>query len=531
MSAVLSPSPPEGRSAAASLAVRAARTLARTVQTLKFRLMLLVTGLLLAVVGLPVALFVHHLDRNYEEFSTTMLEVTTGFVYQHLTDGLMANDSLGIQQGMELLARDPRIRLLRIYGPTGTILYSSRPDEVRRNVYQLPGYERAHYAGAGHDAPSFTKAGNTYSHRHPILVEPQCVSCHAGEGTPLGTLDVVASFTDSQQLYTYAKQLSVTGGVLIIAILWLATNLLYEGQIEARLHRIIRGFDALARGRYDAKVEMPGRHELAVLADRFNRTVETLEAARRREEQFYQERLERADRLVTLGEIAAEIAHEVNNPTGIIRARAELLRDDLEAADPGSESARELDTIVQQTERIADITKSILHYARKHPQRFAAVDLREVVRRSAALMQPRAKKCRVELVLDLPAAPAVVRGSLTQLEQVFCNLLNNSLDAMQDRGGRVEVAVAPDPEAPGRWRVRYQDDGPGVPPPFRHEVFSPFFTTKQDGKGTGLGLFIARNIVAGHAGRLTLDAGYDAGARFWIELDEYPDHYPEQDDA
>src|SRR5690606_25330140 len=139
-------------------------------------------------------------------------EVTTGFVYRHLADALVADDSVGVQRSLEQLAGDPRIRLLRIYDPSGTIVYSSRPQEVRQNVYRMPDYERAHYAGADHDVPSFTKVGNTYSHRHPLLAEPACAGCHGPVGTPVGTLDVVASFTDSEQLYTYAKQLSVTGG-------------------------------------------------------------------------------------------------------------------------------------------------------------------------------------------------------------------------------------------------------------------------------------------------------------------------------
>ncbi|NIV98547.1 hypothetical protein GWN26_05130, partial [Candidatus Saccharibacteria bacterium] len=94
-------------------------------------------------------------------------------------------------------------------------------------------------------------------------------------------------------------------------------------QIEARLKKIIYGFNELARGNFNFKIKMPGRHELAMLSEKFNQTTEKLQEAKSREEQFMQENLQRADRLVTLGEVAAEIAHEVNNPAGIILTRAE----------------------------------------------------------------------------------------------------------------------------------------------------------------------------------------------------------------
>ena len=107
-------------------------------------------------------------------------------------------------------------------------------------------------------------------------------------------------------------------------------NFLYQSQIESRLLKILNGFDELAKGNFKSKIQMSGRHELAKLAEKFNDTVEKLKGARKKEEQFYQEKLERADRLITLGEVAAEIAHEVNNPAGIILTRAELIKDEME---------------------------------------------------------------------------------------------------------------------------------------------------------------------------------------------------------
>lgn len=500
------------------------KILARLVQgtrTLKFRLMLLITGVLLLVVGLPVGLFVYHLDKNYYDFSTDVLEITSELAYQYILDGMMRNDSTAVQHNLELLALEPRIQLLRIYRPSGTILYSSHKPEIQQNVYHLT--DRAYFNRSGGQIESFTRDGNTFAHHHPIHIENQCASCHTDEGSVIAFMDVHARFTDSEQLYLYTKQISITGGILIIVILWVTTNLLYEGQIGARLVTLLRGFDELARENFNFRIDMPGRHELALLAARFNKTVEQLKAARKREEDAYQEKLERADRLVTVGEIAAEIAHEVNNPAGIILTRAEFIKEELEEQDPGWRYGQDLDIIVQQTERIADITRSILHFARKPSHGFAALDLNEVVRHAVKTMQPRIRKCQAAIALTLPDERASVWGSFSQLEQVFCNLINNSLDAMPAAKGRIEITIrlfaTANPEKPA-YQVLYQDNGPGIPADLEDDIFSPFFTTKEDGKGTGLGLFIARNIISQHRSSITHLRNGEEGACFTIELEQ-----------
>jgi len=493
--------------------------LAQGMRTLKFRLMLLITGVLLLVVGMPVALFVYHLDKNYYDFSTDMLEITSGLAYQYILDGMMRNDSTAIQQNLELLALEPRIQLLRLYRPSGMVLYSSHREEIQHNVYQLT--DRVYINRNGNQIEAFTKVGNIFAHHHPIRIQKQCTSCHSNEGSVVAYLDVHARFTDSEQIYLYTKHLSVTGGILIIVILWIATNLLYQEQIGERLLTLLRGFDELARENFNFRINMAGGHELALLANRFNKTVEKLKAARKKEEGFYQEQLERADRLVTLGEIAAEIAHEVNNPAGIILTRAEFVKDEMEEHNPGCRYGQDLDIIVQQTERIADVTRNILHYARKPTHSFAATDLNEVVRHAVKILQPRIKKRRAAVTLTLPGEPATIWGNFSQLEQVFCNLINNSLDAIPDGKGRIEICfLTGNPDKP-TYRVLYQDNGPGIPLELGDDIFAPFFTTKEDGKGTGLGLFIARNIVNHHGGRMTLQASTGQGARFIIELERY----------
>ncbi|UCF64316.1 MAG: HAMP domain-containing protein, partial [bacterium] len=326
--------------------------------SLKFRLMVLISLMLLIVVGLPVGFFVYQLDKNYEEFSINLIEMASQVVYQFVYDGMMNNDSLEIQQNLQLLSKDPSIELVRIYRPNGLVLYSSKEEEIRKDIRNLVNNTLFFSRGSG-EVETFVKLDNLYSHHHPIYVSEECASCHTNPGSLIAILEVHAGFTSSEQIYDTSKNLAIFGGLIIIVILWLLLNLLYQSQVESRLKLIMRGFEKLSAGNFSSKINMPGKHELAILAGKFNEMIDNLKNARSREDNLLQERLQRADRLVTLGEVAAVIAHEVNNPAGIILTRAEYLKESIAEQDPNNSCLSDLDMIIKQTEKIADTTRSI----------------------------------------------------------------------------------------------------------------------------------------------------------------------------
>jgi len=498
------------------------RFLQERFNSLKFRLMLLISLMLLIVVGLPVGFFVYQLDKNYEEFSINLIETASQVVYQFIYDGMMSNDSLEIQDNLELLSLDPSIELVRLYRPSGKVLYSSDRGEIRKNMAVLTN-DFDSLSGASREIESFVKLGNVYSHHHPIYISSECAPCHNNVGSLIAILDVHAGFTTSDQIYRTSKNLAIFGGLIIIIILWILLNLLYQSQVESRLKIIMNGFEKLSSGDFNVKVQMPGNHELAVLSNKFNQMVENLKNSRKREDNFMQEKLQRADRLVTLGEVAAVIAHEVNNPAGIILSRAEFLKELVQEKNGQSELIKDLDMIIQQTEKIADTTHSILHYSRKLPHSFSETDLKKVVRHSQKILDPRLRKTGITTKIDLPSEPALIWGNANQLEQVFCNLINNSVDFLKPNEGfiRIQIEKIKQGKQVKGYRIIHQDNGPGIPVEYHDKIFSPFFTTKEKDKGTGLGLFIVKNIISNHRGTIKLEEDRSTGARFIIELEAF----------
>ena len=257
-------------------------------QTLKFRLMLLISITLLLVVGVPLGFLIHQLDENYRTFSTNMMETTSQLVYQSTYEGMVTNNPEMIQRALETMSKEPNIELLRIYRPSGEILFSSRKAEINSNIFDQKD-EVFLDPNSRKTQETFVRINNTYAHLHPIYVQEECLTCHQNKGSLIAVMDVQVGLTQQENLYSSAKQLTIIGALVIVLILWIILNFLYHGQIESRLRVIINGFNELSRGNLDTRIDMPGRHELAMLAQEFNETVSKLKTAKENEDQLVQE--------------------------------------------------------------------------------------------------------------------------------------------------------------------------------------------------------------------------------------------------
>ena len=237
------------------------------------------------------------------------------------------------------------------------------------------------------------------------------------------------------------------------------------------------------------------------------------------ERKVMEARVIKAERLSSVGALAAGVAHEINNPLGIINLFAQRL---LEKAKKGEIDVDKLEKIVEQGRRVAAITRNLLDFARAAPTRFSPFDAGEVVRSTCALVSDRARNGEIELKLEIADDLPRIVGNGQQIAQVVLNLLLNAIHAV-GRGGRVVVRVAATPTSrlptAGRAvRVTVEDSGPGIPPEALPRLFEPFFTTKAPGEGTGLGLSVSWGILKEHHGAIFAGNRPEGGARFEFEL-------------
>ncbi len=219
------------------------------------------------------------------------------------------------------------------------------------------------------------------------------------------------------------------------------------------------------------------------------------------EVQSLESQLVRAEKLATVGVLAAGIAHEIGTPLGVVRARAEYLAGKLGA---DSSLAAGAQVIVDQIDRVARTIRQLLDFSRVKPASVQPVALTGAAYAAVDLLRFEAERAAVTVEVDIPSGLDVLADP-DQLQQVLVNLLLNACDAC-DRDGHVRIRARSDGGEPGSVRIEVSDDGCGVPPELRLRVFDPFFTTKKRGKGTGLGLSIAAQLVRNHGGQIDLDS-------------------------
>lgn len=223
-----------------------------------------------------------------------------------------------------------------------------------------------------------------------------------------------------------------------------------------------------------------------------------------------QHQLVHTERLAALGEMSARVAHEVNNPLGIIKNYLLLIK---RAASGNVEAGSYLDIVGQEIDRIARIVRELLDFHRPEKTQSQPVDVRTVIDDVLVLMDRQFENSRIEVVRDYAPSLPLVMGSPENVKQVVLNIVLNACDAMTD-SGRLTIAV-------GRLKhgihVSFCDTGPGIPPEIIPRIFEPFFTTKEEGKGTGLGLAVCYGIIKRHGGTITYK-NTEAGGCFEIVL-------------
>jgi PAS domain S-box-containing protein len=224
-----------------------------------------------------------------------------------------------------------------------------------------------------------------------------------------------------------------------------------------------------------------------------------------------EQKLVQADKLSSIGLLAAGVAHEVNTPLAVISTYAQMLAK--QVADD-SQKSMILDKIAKQTFRASEIVNSLLNFSRTSTTSFGDVSLNRVIRETLSLLEHQLQKSGIQVRTDLDAELPAVHGNTGKLQQVFLNLFLNARDAMAS-GGVLEVRTWSEG---GGVRVEVADTGHGIAPEHLHRIYDPFFTTKAARKGTGLGLSVTYGIVQEHGGSIEVSNRTSGGARFRVEL-------------
>lgn len=335
----------------------------------------------------------------------------------------------------------------------------------------------------------------------------------ADDGTLIGSLAVVRPTDDIRaDLARTRDRLLVALGVFLVATM-IAGLVLGTVHVSRPIARLLDGVRHVQEGDFKAHVK-PGRDdEIGQLVEQFNVMIERLAELRARIETEAEARtrlelgLQRVDKLVTIGQLSAGLAHEIGSPLQVLSGRASALT---EHADP--EVRRQAGLLVGQCDRITRVVEQLLSFGRHRHAQTGRCDLTVPVMAVLDLLAVEARKKTIELSLVTDDAPHTIIGDVDQLQQLTLNLVRNAL-AATTKGGQITVRV-------DGTRLSVRDSGSGIDQITQARLFEPFFTTRATEGGTGLGLAVVKAIVEEHRATIEVTSEPGAGATFTVSFPE-----------
>jgi two-component system NtrC family sensor kinase len=307
--------------------------------------------------------------------------------------------------------------------------------------------------------------------------------------------------------------LGFVGVTLVGALTTLTLSHLISQRISGSVKKLMASSEQLARGNLDQRVEIRSGDEFQELAETFNFMAAALKERDRQLKEQAARKVMESERLALIGQLAAGVAHEINNPlTGIV-TYSHLL---LEQMPRDSRERDSVEKIATQADRCRGIIRGLLDFARQRKPDKRPCNVNTVLQECVALVANQALFHNIEIVTrfgaDLPPAPM----DPSQMQQVFMNIIINAAEAMTD-GGRLELATRVDP-AGGSVEVEFVDTGCGIGEADLERIFDPFFTTKDARHGTGLGLAVSYGIVKEHKGTIAVESEVGKGTTFVVRL-------------
>ena len=284
-------------------------------------------------------------------------------------------------------------------------------------------------------------------------------------------------------------------------------------RISIPIKKLVSASKEIADGNLNAKVEIRSSDELGRLADTFNKMGAALKERDEQLKEFTRKKISESERLAMVGQLAANVAHELNNPLQGIITYASL---SLERETFDNSCKQNINKIVVQANRCRDIIRGLLDFSRqKHPDK-TLCNINTLIQGCISLVENQAIFHNVDVVMNLdPSLPMIIVDP-SQIERVFLNLIINAAEAMEG-SGRLTITTAID-SLDQSIHIDVQDTGSGISPENIEKVFDPFFTTKETGHGVGLGLAISYGIVEEHNGKLSVESEPGRGTTFTVSL-------------
>lgn len=318
----------------------------------------------------------------------------------------------------------------------------------------------------------------------------------------------------------------MAAGVAVVLIT-LIMGIWVSGKLTKPLSMLKNGVQRFGKGDLTHRLDIKSGDEIEAVARECNRMAESLKEygdslerkieERTKDIKKIQKELFHSEKMGALGVLTSGVAHEINNPMGIIINRIECMKLENSGNNLPDQLMKDLDTIRHHAVRVSNMAGNLLAISRKTSQEFSEQDIHQILERVLMLTETHLAKKNITFIKKFSSGLPKIRGNSGGLEQVFLNLISNAADAISDKGGKITIRSRYNREKRS-VQLSFQDTGPGIPKEYREKIFDPFFTTKEAGKGSGLGLYISYSIIEEHEGAIEAENNDGKGGLFTVSL-------------
>ena len=511
----------------------------------------LIVALTVIVAIVKVASYFANLESEQGQLETSMIrgaDQLSRSITSATWNAMLLDHREGAYLVMNTIAEKQGIDRIRMFNKDGRLMFSTQPDERVHLDKRAEVCSPCHVAATPLikvDVPNRARVfrGPDGNRRiamiTPIYNEPSCsqASCHAHPEsvTVLGVLDLTLDASGLDNEMGALKFRTALLGLIEVAVIAGFLIVFTRRFVERPIRKLVEGTNAVAEMQLDQPIHVESSEELDHLAHSFNLMRERLREAMAENAAFTQrletkveertaqlrsaqQKLMQADRLSSLGQLAASVAHEINNPiAGVLNLSMlmqRIVKDDGIPDGRVEEFRKYLGQVASESARVGRIVSDLLSFSRRARPQKTAVDVNSIVRTTVSLVTHKLTLAGVEAELELDDNLAAIRGDSSQIQQVVMNLVLNGAEAIKGHG-KVTVRTRMTAERRGVV-LEVVDTGSGIAPELLDKIFDPFFTTKEDVKGVGLGLAVVYGIVRSHRGEIEIDSRVGQGTTFRV---------------
>jgi len=349
---------------------------------------------------------------------------------------------------------------------------------------------------------------------YSIPNEEGCRKCHSGDRV-LVHVEMVPNTSELHSVLKRITYLFAGIGVLFLILFILGTEVIFSTVIQKPIGKIMDAIKKYEKGLIPEDIkfeEMKGR-EFSILLEEMLQLFRKLEKAKKELEEFYQQKMQRADKLATIGELASSVAHEIKNPLAGINGVIQVLLKEEEIPPKAKEILRE---VLNLTARLDRTVQNLLRFSKDTPANFRATNINEIIKKTLLIIEQQAIASKVAIESHLDSSIPDSLMDEEQIQHLLINIILNAIQAMPE-GGRISIKTSLEERDDYKYmKVSISDTGAGISKEIMEKIFDPFFTTRPH--GTGLGLYICKRIIKAHNGEIWVESEENKGSTFYFTI-------------